>query len=62
MLLTVGAIAANVLAFVAIFSFLDAVCVWFFSLVQIEDFGLAVKKNNFIFKFNLHKEIENTKF
>ena len=43
MLLTVGAIAANVLAFVAIFSFLDAVCVWIFSLVTLENFGLAVK-------------------
>jgi hypothetical protein len=44
MLLPVGAIIANLIAFVSIFAFLDQVCIWFFSQVALENFGLAVSK------------------
>lgn len=43
MLKPIGGIIANVIAFVSIFGFLDQVCVWIFSMVQLEDFGLAVR-------------------
>ena len=42
MLLPVGAIIANLIAFVSIFAFLDQACMWFFSQVVLENFGLAV--------------------
>jgi hypothetical protein len=40
----IGAIISNLIAFVAIFSFLDATCVWFFSMLGLESFGLAVSE------------------
>lgn len=46
MLLPVGAIVANLIAFVAIFAFLDQSCMWFFSQVALENFGLAVSYIN----------------
>lgn len=49
MLQAVGAIMANLIAFVSIFALLDSVCIWFFSMVNLKSFGLAVKKNNLLF-------------
>ena len=43
MIHAVGAILANLIAFVAIFAFLDAVCVWFFGMLSLQNFGLAVR-------------------
>ena len=42
MIKPIGAILANLIAFVSIFAFLDAICVWFFSMLDLENFGLAV--------------------
>lgn len=42
MIKPIGAILANLIAFVSIFSFLDAICIWFFSMLDLENFGLAV--------------------
>ncbi len=42
MLLPVGSIVASVIAFVAIFNYLDEACMWFFSIVNLENFGIAV--------------------
>ncbi|RNA39663.1 solute carrier family 28 member 3 [Brachionus plicatilis] len=41
MIKPIGAILANLIAFVSIFSFLDAVCMWFFGMLNLENFGLA---------------------
>lgn len=42
MIKPIGAILANLIAFVSIFAFLDAICVWLFSMLELENFGLAV--------------------
>jgi nucleoside permease NupC len=42
MIRPIASIIANVIALVALFSFLDAVCIWFFSMIHLHNFGLAV--------------------
>lgn len=44
MIKAVGAILANLIAFVSIFSLLDTACIWFFSMINLKNFGLAVIK------------------
>lgn len=41
MIKPVGAIVANLIAFVSIFAFLDAICVWIFAFINLQNFGLA---------------------
>ena len=38
----IAAIVSNLIAFVSIFSFLDAICRWVFGMLLLKDFGLAV--------------------
>ena len=38
----IGAIIANLISFIAFFAFVNAVSIWFFSLLNIEDFGFTV--------------------
>lgn len=45
----VGGILANLIAFVAFFAFLDAIVIWLFGIIHLENFGLTV--NFFILKF-----------
>ena len=43
----VGAIVANLIAFTAIFQFIDTIVAWIFSQVTLQNFGLSVKDLNF---------------
>lgn len=45
---------ANLIAFIAIFSFLDSIATWIFSLVLIKNFGLAVN-NIFLFYIKIYQ-------
>ena len=39
----IGAIIANLIAFIAFFAFVNDVSIWFFSLLNIENFGVTVE-------------------
>jgi hypothetical protein len=42
MLAPVGGILANLIAFTSFFALLDAIFMWFFSMINLENFGLIV--------------------
>jgi nucleoside permease NupC len=48
----IAAIVSNVIAFVSIFSFLDAICRWVFGMLLLKNFELAVS-----LVFKNHKKI-----
>jgi nucleoside permease NupC len=41
MIKVIGAILANLIAFISIFTFLDNICIWLFKKILIDQFGLA---------------------
>lgn len=47
----IAGIITNLIAFIAIFAFIDSTVIWVFSLVGVENFGITVKK---------HYNIKNT--
>ena len=39
----IGGMISNLIAFTAIFAFIDAAVIWFFSMINLENFGIDVK-------------------
>jgi nucleoside permease NupC len=51
----IGGIISNLIAFTAIFALIDSIFMWFFAMLNLEDFGLSVKNafRNLIGKYNI---------